>query len=146
MADRAMTAAAAPLQSMTPSGAFDGRTLHPVMAYIAAIWPNFASGKTPKQKIAMIGAWEAALADVPVKLQKAAIDAKAKAGAMWPPSSPAELLTWCDAIQRPMDGLDVMFYRQRADDGILDRDFCLRQIAKYQAAQAAGRRAYAGMD
>lgn len=119
---------------------------HPVMAYIASIWPNFASGKTPQQKRQMIAAWETTLSDVPVQLQKSAIDAKAQAGQKWPPSSPAELLEWCDAIRKPMNGFDVLWYRQCAEDGILNPDFCRRQIEKYEAAQSAGRRAYAWYD
>ena len=130
---------------MTIGGALQaGQERHPVMAYIAAIWPNFAAGKTPQQKRAMIASWEQALSDAPVKLQKKAIDAKAQAGQKWPPSSPAELLEWCGAVKRPMDGFDEIWYRQCAEDGILDPDFCHRQIEKYEAAKAAGRRAYAG--
>lgn len=51
-----------------------GQELHPVMAYIGAIWPNFAAGKTPQQKRTMIAVWESALADIPVGLQKKAIN------------------------------------------------------------------------
>lgn len=110
-----------------------GQELHPVMAYIGAIWPNFAAGKTPQQKRTMIAAWESALADVPVGLQKKAIDRMVRAGQKWPPSSPAELREWCDAVQKPMDGFDMVFYRSALETGVLDADFCRAQIEKYRA-------------
>lgn len=112
-----------------------GQELHPVMAYIGAIWPNFAAGKTPQQKRTMIAAWESALVDVPVGLQKKAIDRMVRAGQKWPPSSPAELRAWCDAVQKPMDGLDMAFYRSALETGVLDADFCRKQIEKYRTAK-----------
>ena len=112
-----------------------GQELHPVMAYIGAIWPNFATGKTPQQKRTMIAAWESALADVPVGLQKKAIDRMVRAGQKWPPSSPAELRGWCDAVQKPMDGVDMAFYRSALETGVLDADFCREQIEKYRTAK-----------
>ena len=123
-----------------------GQDLHPVMAYIGAIWPNFAAGKTPQQKRAMIAAWESALADIPVGLQKKAIDRMVRAGQKWPPSSPAELREWCDTVQPPMNGMDVAWYRTCIDTGLLDAGFCQHQSDKYNAARAAGRAAYAGWD
>lgn len=121
-----------------------GQDLHPVMAYIGAIWPNFAAGKTPQQKRTMIAAWESALADVPVGLQKKAIDRMVRAGQKWPPSSPAELREWCDAVQPPMDALAAAFYQSSLETGVLDAAFCRRQLEKYEAARAEGRNAYAG--
>ena len=112
-----------------------GQDLHPVMAYIGALWPNFAAGKTPQQKRTMIAAWESALADVPVGLQKKAIDRMVCAGQKWPPSSPAELREWCNAVQKPMDGLDMAFYRSALETGVLDADFCRKQIEKYRTAK-----------
>ena len=112
-----------------------GQDLHPVMAYIGAIWPNFAAGKTPQQKRTMIAAWESALADVPVGLQKKAIDRMVRAGQKWPPSSPAEMREWCNAVQKPMDGLDMAFYRSALETGVLDADFCRKQIEKYRTAK-----------
>ena len=112
-----------------------GQDLHPVMAYIGALWPNFAAGKTPQQKRTMIAAWESALADVPVGLQKKAIDRVVRAGQKWPPSSPAELRGWCDAVQKPMDGFDMAFYRSALETGVLDADFCREQIEKYRTAK-----------
>ena len=112
-----------------------GQDLHPVMAYIGAIWPNFAAGKTPQQKRTMIAAWESAIADVPVGLQKKAIDRMVRAGQKWPPSSPAELREWCNAVQKPMDGLDMAFYRSALETGVLDADFCRKQIEKYRTAK-----------
>lgn len=112
-----------------------GQELHPVMAYIGAIWPNFAAGKTPQQKRTMIAAWESALSDVPVGLQKKAIDRMVRAGQKWPPSSPAELREWCDAVQKPMDGFDMAFYRSALETGVLDADFCREQIEKYRTAK-----------
>ena len=131
---------------MTPAnGALSaGQELHPVMAYIGAIWTNFAAGKTTQQKRAMITAWESALADIPVGLQKKAIDRMVRAGQKWPPSSPAELREWCDAVQNPMDGMSAAFYRSAAGAGVLDADFCDRQRQRYEQAQAEGRNAYAG--
>ena len=132
--------------AMTPeNGALSaGRELHPVMAYIGAIWTNFAAGKTPQQKRTMIAAWESALSDIPVGLQKKAIDRMVRAGQKWPPSSPVELREWCDAVQRPMDGMSAAFYRSAAGAGVLDADFCDRQRQRYEQAQAEGRNAYAG--
>lgn len=132
--------------AMTPeNGALSaGQEVHPVMAYIGAIWTNFAAGKTPQQKRAMIAAWESALADIPVGLQKKAIDRMVRAGQKWPPSSPAELREWCDAVQKPMDGMSAAFYRSSAGAGVLDADFCDRQRQRYKQAQAEGRNAYAG--
>ena len=112
-----------------------GQDLHPVMAYIGALWPNFAAGKTPQQKRTMIATWESALADVPVGLQKKAIDRMVRAGQKWPPSSPAELREWCNAVQKPMDGLDMAFYRSALETGVLDADFCRKQIEKYRTAK-----------
>lgn len=136
MADGAMTPANGALSA--------GQEVHPVMAYIGAIWTNFAAGKTPKQKRAMIAAWESALADIPVGLQKKAIDRMVRAGQKWPPSSPAELREWCDAVQKPMDGMSAAFYRSAAGAGVLDADFCERQRQRNEKAQAEGRNAYAG--
>lgn len=131
---------------MTPAnGALSvGQEVHPVMAYIGAIWTNFATGKTPQQKRIMIAAWEAALKDIPVGLQKKAIDRMVRAGQKWPPSSPAELREWCDAVQKPMDGMSAAFYRSAESTGVLDADFCARQRQRYEKAQAEGRNAYAG--
>lgn len=112
-----------------------GQELHPVMAYIGALWPNFAAGKTPQQKRTMIAAWESALADAPVGLQKKAIDRMVRTGQKWPPSSPAELREWCNAVQKPMDGFDVAFYRSALETGVLDADFCREQIEKYRTAK-----------
>lgn len=112
-----------------------GQELHPVMAYIGALWPNFAAGKTPQQKRTMIAAWESALADVPVGLQKKAIDRMVRAGQKWPPSSPAELREWCNAVQKPMDVFDMAFYRSALETGVLDADFCREQIGKYRTAK-----------
>ena len=121
---------------MTTNGALSaGQEVHPVMAYIGAIWTNFAAGKTPQQKRAMIAAWESALADIPVGLQKKAIDRMVRAGQKWPPSSPAELREWCNAVQKPMDGLDMAFYRSALETGVLDADFCRKQIEKYRTAK-----------
>lgn len=121
---------------MIAGGALQARQeLHPVMAYIGAIWPNFAAGKTPQQKRTMIAAWESALADVPVGLQKKAIDRMVRAGQKWPPSSPAELREWCNAVQKPMDGFDMAFYRSALETGVLDEDFCREQIEKYRTAK-----------
>ena len=132
---------------MITGGALQARQeLHPVMAYIGAIWPNFAAGKTPQQKRTMIAAWESALADVPVGLQKKAIDRMVRAGQKWPPRSPAELRAWCVAVQKPMDVFDMAFCRSALETGVLDADFCRRQLEKYEAARAAGRNAYAGWD
>lgn len=112
-----------------------GQELHPVMAYIGALWPNFAAGKTPQQKRTMIAAWESALADVPVGLQKKAIDRMVRAGQKWPPGSPAEMREWCNAVQKPMDGFDMALYRSALETGVLDADFCREQIEKYRAAK-----------
>lgn len=120
--------------------------IHPVMGLIGALWPNFGAGKIAVQKRQMIAAWEAALDDIPVALQVKAIRCKAQAGQVWPPSSPAEVRQWCDAVQPPMNGMDVLWYQTAMEEGLLDPDFCRRQIDKYNAAQAAGRAAYAGWD
>lgn len=118
--------------------------LHPVMELIGSTWLNFGSGKTAMQKRRMIAAWETALDDIPVKLQLEAVKRKARAGQVWPPSSPAEVRQWCDAVQPPMNGMDVAWYRTCIETGLLDASFCQHQIDKYDAAQAAGRAAYAG--
>lgn len=119
---------------------------HCVMAYIAALWPGFGAGKSADQKKQMIAAWEQALADIPPALQKVALDERIKAGQIYPPSSPAELRRWCNAVQQPMNEVDAAMYRTAMECGLLDADFCQRQIAKYHAAQAAGAAAYAGWD
>lgn len=122
--------------AMIAGGALQaGQELHPIMAYIGAIWPNFAAGKTPRQKRTMIAAWESALADVPVGLQKKAIDRMVRTGQKWTPSSPAELREWCNAAQKPMDGFDMAFYRSALETGVLDADFCREQIEKYRTAK-----------
>ena len=126
MADRAMIAGGT-LQA--------GKELHPVMAYIGAIWPNFGAGKTDEQKLRMIATWEQALADIPLGLQRRAIDAQVRAGQKWPPSSPAELREWCDAVQPPMDALAAAFYRSSLETGVLDATFCREQIEKYRTAK-----------
>lgn len=64
----------------------------------------------------------------------------------WPPSSPAELREWCDAVQPPMDALAAAFYRSSLETGVLDAKFCRRQLEKYEVARAEGRNAYAGWD
>lgn len=120
--------------------------LHYIMGYIAAVWPNFGNGKTPAQKRFMIAVWEKALQDVPVKLQKEAIDRKVRTGQIFPPSSPAELIAWCNEIRPPMTKWDAKMYADLAECGILDAAFCQRQIEKYEKAKAAGRSAYAGWD
>lgn len=120
--------------------------LHPVMGLIGALWTNFGNGKTAAQKRQIMAAWETALDDIPVKLQLEAVKRKARAGQVWPPSSPAEVRRWCDAVQPPMNGMDVAWYRTCIDAGLLDAGFCQRQIDKYNAARAAGRAAYAGWD
>ena len=120
--------------------------LHPIMGYIGAVWPNFGSGKTDNQKRMMIAVWEQALSDIPVGLQRKAIDAKVRAGQKWPPSSPAELREWCDAVQPPMDAIAVAFYQSSLETGVLDAAFCRRQLEKYEASRAEGRNAYAGWD
>lgn len=133
---------------MTPAnGALSvGQEVHLVMAYIGAIWTNFAAGKTPQQKRAMIAAWESALADIPVGLQKKAIDRMVRAGQKWPPSSPAEVRKWCEEVQKPMNGMDAAWYRSCRDTGVMDAGFCAYQIEKYNRALAAGHAAYAGWD
>ena len=123
-----------------------GEGLHYIMGYIAAVWPNFGTGRTPDQKRAMIAVWEQALSDIPVPLQKKAIDAKVRAGQVFPPSSPAELRNWCNEIQLPMQPWSVSWYRDMAELGILDPDFCQRQIEKYEAGVKAGRNVYAGWE
>ena len=130
------------LTAQDPAG--DG--LHYIMGYIAALWPNFAAGRTPDQKRAMIAVWERALDDIPVKLQKAALDAKIRAGQLYPPSSPAELRTWCDEIQRPMDDGAAKWYADMAELGFFDPDFCQRQIDRYEAGKKAGRNVYVGWE
>lgn len=123
-----------------------GTDLHPIMGLIAAKWPNFGNGKTPQQKKAMIAVWEKDLSDIPISLQRAALDKKIKSGQMFPPSSPAEVRNWCNEIQKPMDALDAKFYADMAELEILDADFCAKQTAKYKAGKDAGRNAYAGWD
>lgn len=120
--------------------------VHPVMGLIGALWANFGAGKTAPQKRQMVAAWEAALSDIPVGLQVRAIEAKAQAGQVWPPSSPAEVRQWCDEVQAPMNGMDVLWYQTAMEEGLLDTDFCRHQIDKYNAARASGRAAYAGWD
>lgn len=127
-------------------GVQHGTDLHPIMGLIAAKWPNFGNGKTPQQKKAMIAVWEKDLSDIPISLQRAALDKKIKCGQMFPPSSPAELRNWCNEIQKPMDALDAKFYADMAELEILDADFCAKQTAKYKAGKDAGRNAYAGWD
>lgn len=141
MADRALTEI--PLRGAV-AAAKPPEELHPIMGYIGAVWPNFGAGKTDEQKRRMIAAWERALEDIPLGLQRRAIDAKVRAGQKWPPSSPAELREWCDAVQPPMDALSAAFYRSAAGAGVLDADFCERQRQRYEKAQAEGRNAYAG--
>lgn len=144
MAYGAMTAAApamGAMETMQPGG-----ELHPIMGLIAARWPNFGNGKTPQQKKAMISVWESDLADIPLSLQKAALDAKVRAGHTFPPSSSAELRKWCNEIRPPMTKWDAKMYADWAEDGFCDPDFCRRQIEKYEKAEAAGRSAYAGWD
>lgn len=128
------------------AGAKPQAELHPIIGYIGAVWPNFGAGKTADQKRMMIAVWEQALADIPLGLQRRAIDAKVRAGQKWPPSSPAELREWCDAVQPPMDAVAAAFYRSSLETGVLDTEFCRRQLEKYEAARAAGRNAYAGWD
>lgn len=128
------------------TGAKPKAELHPIMGYIGAVWPNFGAGKTDAQKRAMIAVWEEALADIPLGLQRRAIDAKVRAGQKWPPSSPAELREWCDAVQPPMDGIAAAFYQSSLETGVLDAAFCRRQLEKYEASRAEGRNAYAGWD
>lgn len=113
---------------------------HAIMAYIAACWSNFGKDKTPAQKRTMIAVWEQSLADIPLALQKRAIDLKVRQGQVFPPSSPAELRQWCCAVQKPMDGIDAAFYRTCQSEGLLDGDFCQRQIDKF----ASGATAFAG--
>lgn len=141
MANGAMTVAQTALdRSAEPAD------LHPVMGLIGALWTNFGNGKTAVQKRQMMAAWETALDDIPVKLQLEAVKQKARAGQVWPPSSPAEVRKWCDAVQAPMNGMDVAWYRTCIETGLLDASFCQHQIDKYNAARAAGRAAYAGWD
>ena len=71
----------------------------------------------------------------PSGLQKKAIDRMVRAGQKWPPSSPAELREWCNAVQKPMDGFDMAFYRSALETGVLDADFCREQIEKYRTAK-----------
>lgn len=141
MADRAMTVAQTALDRRAESV-----DLHPVMGLIGALWTNFGNGKTSMQKRQMMAAWETALDDIPVKLQLEAVKRKARAGQVWPPSSPAEVRQWCDAVQPPMNGMDVAWYRTCIETGLLDASFCQHQIDKYNAARASGRAAYAGWD
>lgn len=124
----------------------EAETIHPVMGLIAALWTNFGSGKNAVQKRQMMEAWETALDDIPVKLQLLAIEKKARSGHVWPPSSPAEIRTWCNEVQLPMDGMDVQFYQSCIDTGVLEKEFCQRQIDKYKAAKVDGRIVYAGFD
>lgn len=124
----------------------EAATIHPVMGLIAALWTNFGSGKTAVQKRQMMAAWETALDDIPVKLQLEAIRRKRDSGQLRPPSSPNEVRKWCDEIKKPMDGFDVLFYRSCKETSVLDASKCDHEIEKYNAAQAAGRAAYAGWD
>ena len=123
-----------------------GEELHPVMALIDSLWANFAAGKTAQLKQRMIVSWETALADIPVGLQLEAVRRKAKAGQVWPPSSPAEIRQWCNEIQPPMTSLDRLWYQTCLEEGLLDPEHCRKQIEKYETAQAAGRVCYAGWD
>lgn len=123
-----------------------GKQIHPVMALIASTWTNFAAGKQASQKKQIIISWESALADIPVDLQLEAIKKKAREGQVWPPSSPNEVRSWCNQIQTPMNGTDALWYRTAIEEGLLDPDFCRRQIAGYEAAKADGRVYYAGWD
>lgn len=124
----------------------ESKKTHPVMAVIASTWTNFGLGKSAAQKRQMIDDWETVLSDIPEPLQTKAIRAKAKAGQLWPPSSPAEVRKWCDEIQKPMNGMDAAWYQSCIDTGVVDDDFCRSQIAGYEAAKAAGRVYYAGWD
>ena len=144
MADGAMTTTQDPMQSGYLQPQQEGK--HYIMGYIAARWPNFGTGKKAEQKRQMIAVWEQDLMDIPLALQKAALDAKARAGQLFPPSSPAELRCWCEEVQPSMTALDVAVYQTALECNLLDADFCRRQIAKYNAAQAAGRNAYAGWE
>ena len=143
MDDRALTES--PLRGAV-AGAKPQAELHPIMGYIGAVWPNFGAGKTADQKRMMIAVWEQALADIPLGLQRRAIDAKVRAGQKWQPSSPAELREWCDAVQPPMDAVAAAFYQSSLETGVIDAAFCRRQLEKYEAARAEGRNAYAGWD
>lgn len=141
MADRAMTVAQTALDR--PADAVD---LHPVMGLIGATWANFGAGKTAAQKRQMMAVWEQMLSDIPVRLQLEAIRRKVQAGQIWPPASPAEVRKWCDEVQLPMNGMDVARFQTGMETGVMDAGFCRQQIDKYNAAQAAGRAAYAGWD
>lgn len=144
MADGTMTTMQYPMQSRYLQPQQEGK--HYIMGYIAARWPNFGAGKNAEQKRQMIAVWERDLADIPLALQKSALDAKASAGQLFPPSSPAELRRWCEEVQPSMTALDVAVYQTAIECDLLDADFCRRQIEKYRAAQAAGRNAYAGWE
>lgn len=124
----------------------DAVDLHPVMGLIGATWTNFGAGKTAAQKRQMMAVWEQMLSDIPVRLQLEAIRRKAQAGQIWPPASPAEVRKWCNEVQLPMNGMDVIWYQTCAEKGILSADFCRCQIEKYNAARVDGRTAYAGWD
>lgn len=141
MADRAMIAAAKVLVPQQPAP-----DMHPVLGLIGTLWTNFASGKTAMQKRQIVAAWESALADIPVGLQLEAVRRKARSGHVWPPTSPAEIRKWCDEVQKPISRADVLWFRQCIGTGVLDDDFCKRQIEKYKAAKAAGVSAYAGWE
>ena len=69
---------------------------HYIMGYIAARWPNFGAGKKSEQKRQMIAVWEQDLADIPLALQKAALDAKARAAII--PGGTAPLVRRSTAI------------------------------------------------
>lgn len=133
-------------ESALTKAAKEIKGVHFIMAYIAVLWPNFCAGMTAAQKQQVIKAWEGNLYDIPPALQKVALDERIKAGQIYPPSSPAELRRWCNAVQQPMNGMDAAMYRTAMECGLLDADFCQRQIAKYHAAGAAGAAAYAGWD
>ena len=143
MADRQITTAAQGGQ-LRPQEA--GEAIHPVMALIGALWANFGAGKSKAQKVQMIKGWEDALSDIPVGLQLEAVRRKAKAGQVWPPSSPAEIRQWCNEVQRPMNSFDRLWYQACLEEGLLDPEHCRKQIEKYETAQAAGRVCYAGWD
>lgn len=143
MADRSMIPAAQG-GGIVPQDA--GADIHPTMALIGALWANFGAGKTAQQKRQMIVSWETALADIPVGLQLEAVRRKAKAGQVWPPSSPAEIRQWCNEVQRPMNSFDRLWYQTCLEEGLLDPEHCRKQIEKYEKAQAVGRVCYAGWD
>lgn len=138
---RSMTTAS----NLSPA-AEDGKQVHPVMALIASTWTNFAAGKKAEQKRQIILAWESALSDIPIGVQLEAIKRKAKENHVWPPSSPAEVRDWCNEVQKPMNGMDILCYQTAKEEDLIDRDFCQRQIDKYNKAKAENKVTYAGWD